>query len=81
LRQLSELDCEVNRIGKVLLILLNWIDAFGSELKERLTTAKLNDGSRAWQLRQFASTKDLISTRVKRRLAGKRHGGDFKWRA
>ena len=34
----------------------------------------------AWQLRTFATTKELITARVNRRLAAKRHLGEHQWR-
>ena len=38
------------------------------------------DGAPAWQLAEYKRLRELISTRVKRRLAGKRHSGDHNWR-
>ncbi len=59
----------------------DWMEAFASNLEQRFTKTALQDGSPAWQLHEFVSTKELISTRVKRRLAGKRHSGDHDWRS
>ena len=39
------------------------------------------DGAPAWQLKEYEQSRDLISARVKRRLAGKRHAGEHDWRA
>lgn len=39
------------------------------------------DGTPAWQLQEYAGSRDIISARVKRRLAGKRHAGENDWRA
>jgi hypothetical protein len=59
----------------------DWIEAFGAFLKERIAVAKMADGTPAWQLEEYAGSRDLISARVKRRLAGKRHIGEHNWRA
>ena len=59
----------------------DWIEAFGTFLKERVALARMADGTFAWQLQEYAQSRDLISARVKRRLAGKRHAGEHDWRA
>jgi AAA domain/UvrD-like helicase C-terminal domain len=59
----------------------DWIEAFGAFLKERVAVARMADGTPAWQLQEYARSRDLISARVKRRLAGKRHAGEHDWRA
>ena len=59
----------------------DWIEAFGSFLKARIADARMEDGTFAWQLQEYAKSRKLISKRVKRRLAGKRHAGDHDWRA
>ncbi len=59
----------------------DWIDAFDPFLKARIVIAKMADGTPAWQLQKFAQARDIISARVKRRLAGKRHAGEHDWRA
>ncbi|SNX75093.1 UvrD-like helicase family protein [Cereibacter ovatus] len=59
----------------------DWIEAFGTFLKARIAVALMADGTPAWQLQQYAKSRDLISARVKRRLAGKRHPGEHDWRA
>jgi hypothetical protein len=59
----------------------DWIEAFGAFLKGRIAVAQIADGTPAWQLQEYAVARDLISARVKRRLAGKRHAGEHDWRA
>lgn len=59
----------------------DWIEAFGTFLKARIAVARMADGTPAWQLQEYAESRDIISTRVKRRLAGKRHAGAHDWRA
>jgi len=59
----------------------DWIEAFEPFLKVRIVVAKMADGTPAWQLQKFTQTRDIISARVKRRLAGKRHVGEHDWRA
>jgi hypothetical protein len=59
----------------------DWVEAFGTFLQERIAVACMADGTPAWQLQEYAGSRELISTRVKRRLAGKRHSGDYDWRA
>lgn len=58
----------------------DWMTAFASILQGPLEKAHLADGTTAWQLRTFATTKELITARVNRRLAAKRHPGDHNWR-
>jgi hypothetical protein len=59
----------------------DWIEAFGTFLKARIAVARMADGTPAWQLQEYAESRDLVSARVKRRLAGKRHAGEHDWRA
>lgn len=59
----------------------DWIEAFGTFLKARIAVAGMADGTPAWQLQEYVESRDLISARVKRRLAGKRHAGEHDWRA
>ena len=59
----------------------DWVDAFGSTLLTRLTAGKMADGAPAWQLNEYARSRELISARVRRRLAGKRHAGQHDWRS
>lgn len=59
----------------------DWMEAFGTFLKARIAVARMADGTPAWQLQEYAESRDLISARVKRRLAGKRHAGEHDWRA
>ena len=59
----------------------DWVDAFGSTLLTRLTAGKIADGAPAWQLNEYARSRELISARVRRRLAGKRHAGQHDWRS
>jgi hypothetical protein len=58
----------------------DWIEAFGAFLKARIAVARMADVTPAWQLQEYAESRDLISARVKRRLAGKRHAGEHDWR-
>ena len=58
----------------------DWIEAFGTFLKARIAVANMADGTPAWQLQQYAEARGLISSRVKRRLVGKRHAGEHDWR-
>jgi len=58
----------------------DWVDAFSGFLSERLSVAELSDGGPAWQLDKDAENGKIISTRVRRRLKGKRHFGDQVWR-
>ena len=58
----------------------DWVEAFSSFLEERFAPARMADGGTAWQLWEYADTRKLISDRVRRRIAGKRHTGDQKWR-
>jgi hypothetical protein len=58
----------------------DWIEAFGPILKEKIAVARMADASPAWQLQEYARARELISVRVKRRLAGKRHSGEHDWR-
>ncbi|MBL9063255.1 ATP-dependent RecD-like DNA helicase [Tabrizicola sp.] len=59
----------------------DWVEAFGTFLKARIAVSLMADGTPAWQLQQYAKSRDLISARVKRRLTGKRHPGEHDWRA
>jgi AAA domain len=59
----------------------DWVEVFASFLTERLAIAQMADGAPAWQLQEYAHARDLISARVRRRLAGKRHVGEHDWRA
>ena len=56
------------------------IEAFDAFLKQKLAVARMADGTAAWQLQEYAASRDLITARVKRRLAGKRHAGEHDWR-
>ena len=56
------------------------IEAFDAFLKQKLAVARMADGTAAWQLQEYAASRDLITARVKRRLAGKRHAGEYDWR-
>lgn len=67
-------------ISPACLISSDWIDTFKSKLEDRLSETRMADGAAAWQLREYAQYRDLISSRVTRRLAGKRHTGDYDWR-
>ena len=58
----------------------DWVDAFQATLTDRLSVAWMADGAPAWQLPEYAQSRELISARVTRRLAGRRHGGDHDWR-
>lgn len=57
----------------------DWVDAFSEFLSERLMIAELSNGDSAWQLTKDAKNRQIISTRVRRRLKGKRHLGDCDW--
>jgi len=59
----------------------DWVETFSASLKERFVSTAMADGSAAWQLREYADMREIISARVNRRLAGKRHAGDRDWRA
>jgi hypothetical protein len=59
----------------------DWIQTFGQSLHKRLTPAQMADGAPAWQLKEYDQFRELISTRVKRRVAGKVHAGEHDWRA
>ncbi|WP_442580322.1 ATP-dependent DNA helicase [Mesorhizobium sp. ASY16-5R] len=59
----------------------DWVDTFCDHLSERLEAVKLADGSPGWQLDVAKQHRELIEQRVRRRLAAKRHHGDFEWRA
>ena len=59
----------------------DWIEAFNTFLKERIAVARMADDTPAWQLQEYARSRDIISTRVKRRLKGKRHAGEHDWRS
>ena len=59
----------------------DWVDAFHGTLTASLSVARMADGAPAWQLPEYSQSRDLISARVKRHLAGRRHGGDHEWRA
>lgn len=58
----------------------DWMETFASSLCQRLVAAQMADGSPAWQLKEYEQSRDLISARVTRRLAGKRHAGEHNWR-
>jgi hypothetical protein len=58
----------------------DWVDTFGPSLHKRMTAAQMADGAPAWQLKEYDQSRELISARVKRRLAGKIHGGEHDWR-
>ena len=58
----------------------DWVEAFDPFLKAKIFADKMHDGAPAWQLQKFAQARDIISARVKRRLAGKRHAGEHDWR-
>lgn len=58
----------------------DWIEAFGAFLKEKIGAAQMADDAPAWQLNRYMTFRDLISTRVRRLLAGKRHTGNHNWR-
>ncbi len=59
----------------------DWIGAFEPFLKERFALSTMADGSAAWQLQRYTACRDIIATRVKRRLVGKRHAGEHDWEA
>ena len=58
----------------------DWIDTFKPKLEDQLSETRMADGSAAWQLREYTQYRNLISSRVTKRLAGKRHTGDYDWR-
>lgn len=59
----------------------DWIDTFSDHLNQRLEPVPLADGSPGWQLDEAKRHRELIEQRVRRRLAAKRHQGEFDWRA
>jgi hypothetical protein len=59
----------------------DWITAFTAILDEQLDKVTLPNGSTAWQLHEYASTRELIGTRVNRRLTAKRLPGEYDWRS
>ena len=59
----------------------DWIGTFDTFLKEKMNVSHMVDGTPAWQLKRYMIYRRLISTRVKRLLADKRHSGDYDWRA
>ena len=58
----------------------DWIAAFEDSFAPAL--AKVNDtlGAPAWQLDRYVATRNLIATRIRRRLSGGRHSVDEDWR-
>lgn len=58
----------------------DWIAAFESGFGSALAKASDASGAPAWQLERYAGTRDLIATRIRKRLKGVRHAGDAKWR-
>lgn len=58
----------------------DWIAAFEKSFAPELEGAQTATGASAWQLRRYAATRTLIGTRLKRRLGGARHAGDYDWR-
>jgi hypothetical protein len=57
----------------------DWFNAFAPDLAPRLDKVSLEDGSPAWQLREFTVIRELIAATVKRQLAGKPHVGNHNW--
>lgn len=59
----------------------DWIETFNAFLQEKIDLVRMADNAPAWQLKRYTVSRDLISARVKRRLAVKRHTGEHDWRA
>jgi hypothetical protein len=58
----------------------DWIAAFDRSLSPGLEKADTGTGAAAWQLDRYAATRTLIGGRIKRRLGGVRHTGEYEWR-
>ena len=58
----------------------DWVAAFAEGFSPELVPAQTKDGAAAWQLKRYATTRDLIGTKLRRRLNGKRHVGNYDWR-
>lgn len=59
----------------------DWMEAFKSGFAPELEAVAMADGSSAWQLDRYAGFRSLISSRIRRRLAGVRHEASHNWRA
>ncbi|MDR6144892.1 hypothetical protein QE363_000685 [Sphingomonas sp. SORGH_AS870] len=59
----------------------DWVAAFESGFAPTIEPTELRDGGRGWQLARYAAARDLIATRIRRRVGGTRHKGDHDWRA
>lgn len=58
----------------------DWISAFKDTFEPVLTNVPMASGFPAWQLDRYAVTRELINSRVRRRLSGVRHEGEEDWR-
>lgn len=59
----------------------DWITAFEDTFERVVTNAPMASGAPAWQLDRYAATRELINSRVRRRLSGVRHDGEEDWRS
>ncbi|WP_201729473.1 AAA family ATPase [Acidocella sp. C78] len=58
----------------------DWIAAFKESFVPHLESVETADGLSAWQLDRYTATRALISARIRRRLGGARHAGEYDWR-
>lgn len=59
----------------------DWFAAFENGFAPVLVKACNAQGAPAWQLARYSVTRDLIATRIRKRLTGRRHSADEDWRA
>ncbi|MDP1627646.1 MULTISPECIES: ATP-dependent RecD-like DNA helicase [Pseudomonadota] len=57
----------------------DWIAAFEESFAPELEEVETATGASGWQLNRYAATRTLIGTRIKRRLGGARHAGEYDW--
>ena len=58
----------------------DWIAAFKESFVPHLESVETAAGLSAWQLDRYAGTRALIGSRIRRRLGGARHAGEYNWR-
>ncbi|MDX2223871.1 MAG: AAA family ATPase [Rhodospirillaceae bacterium] len=59
----------------------DWLMAFKGDLDAEIKQCSLKDEAPAWQLRRYEAMRNVIASQVQKRVKGKPHGGDHKWRA
>lgn len=59
----------------------DWVETFEDNFPPEMEAVRMADGSAAWQLFQYGTTKAVISRPVLRRLSGARHVGGHDWRS